>query len=95
VGGKWTIENPANPEDNLADKWNKDARIPITFFRWAATAKDQLIDSLLLSDEDFRAKAEAAFGKSAIQKGWGSKYNAEAPKAIAPNSYAKPWRNQL
>lgn len=94
TSGKWVIENPANPEDNLANKWNQDSRIPATFFRWVAAVKEQLIDSLHLSDESFRAKAEAAFGSSVIQRGWGSKYNAEPARIIRPGSTAKPWRKQ-
>ncbi len=27
-GGKWYIQNPANSEDDLADQWNSDSRIP-------------------------------------------------------------------
>ena len=91
--GNWIIKNPANPEDNLANKWNEDSRIPEVFFKWAIVAKEQLIDSLQLSDEDFRAKAEAAFGRSIVQRGWGSKYNAELPRIISPDNYAKPWRD--
>ena len=65
----------------------------MTFFKWITVAKKQLIDSLQLSDEDFRAKAEAAFGRSIVQRGWGSKYNAELPRIISPDNYAKPWRD--
>lgn len=94
TSGKWVIENPANPEDNLADKWNQDSRIPTTFFRWVAAVKEQLIDSLQLSDESFRAKAEAAFGSSVIKRSWGSKYNAEPARTFNSGGTAKPWRTQ-
>lgn len=89
---KWIIENPANPEDNLADKWNLDSRIPKLFFSWAEAAKDQLVDSLFLSDADFRAKVETAFGRSTVQNGWGSKYNPEPPRIIPSHNSPKPWR---
>ena len=65
----------------------------MTFFKWITVAKKQLIDSLQLSDEDFRAKAEAAFGRLAVQNSWGSKYNAEPPKVISSSNYAKPLCN--
>ncbi len=92
--GKWIIENPANPEDNLADKWNQDASIPTYFFAWAKAVREDLIDSLQMSDEDFRARAETAFGQKAVVSAWGVKYNKTAPKLIAPVIPAKPWRTQ-
>lgn len=92
--GKWIIENPANPEDNLADKWNQDASIPTHFFTWAKAVKEDLIDSLQMSDEDFRAKVETAFGQKAVANAWATKYNKVAPKPISPVSPAKPWRVQ-
>ncbi|WP_368293579.1 nucleotidyltransferase [Dehalobacter sp. TBBPA1] len=90
--GKWTIENPANPEDNLADQWNQDASIPTHFFAWAKAVREDLIDSLQLSDEDFRARAETAFGLKVVASTWGTKYNKVAPKPVSPIIPAKPWR---
>lgn len=49
--GKWYISNPANPEDNLADKWNQNERIPAHFFRWVKAVKDDLIESLQQDDD--------------------------------------------
>ena len=92
--GKWIIENPANPEDNFADKWNQDASIPMYFFRWAKVVREDLIESLQMSDEDFRAKAETAFGQKAVASAWGTKYNKVAPKPVSPVIPAKPWRAQ-
>ena len=37
--GNWNIPNPANPEDNLADRWNKDSKIPYYFFPLAQSSK--------------------------------------------------------
>ena len=54
--GKWYISNPANPEDNLADKWNQNERIPTHFFRWVKAVKDDLIESLQ-QDDDLRFRA--------------------------------------
>lgn len=93
-GGKWIIVNPANPEDNLADQWNQDASIPKHFFVWAKAVREDLIDSLQMSDEDFRAKAETAFGLMTVANAWGNKYNKFAPKPVIPVIPAKPWRLQ-
>lgn len=32
--GKWVIENPADPEENFADKWNSDPKLAAAFFLW-------------------------------------------------------------
>lgn len=62
--GKWYISNPANPEDNLADKWNQNERIPAHFFRWVKAVKDDLIESLQQDDDQrFRASIENGLGK--------------------------------
>lgn len=94
IGGMWIIENPANPEDNLADQWNQDASIPMHFFVWAKVVREDLIDSLQMSDEDFRAKAETAFGHMAVASAWGTKYNKAIPKPISSVNPAKPWSVQ-
>ena len=49
--GRWYISNPANPEDNLADKWNQDGRIPMYFFRWVKAVRADLIESLQQESE--------------------------------------------
>ncbi|MCW3491339.1 nucleotidyltransferase domain-containing protein [Dethiobacter alkaliphilus] len=92
--GKWFIENPANPEDNLADQWNQDGSIPAHFFAWAKVVREDLIDSLQMSNEDFRARAETAFGQKAVASAWGNKYNNVAPKPVSPVTPAKPWREK-
>ena len=91
--GKWYIANPANPEDNLADQWNKDARIPEYFFRWAKAAKSDLIESLHL-DEDvqFRAAVENGFGRNAVSSALGNKYfGTTSPRNIISQTAAKPY----
>lgn len=92
--GKWIIENPANPEDNLADQWNQNASIPKYFFMWAKAVQEDLIDSLQMSEEDFRTRAEAAFGQKIVASTWGTKYHKVAPKPVSPVVPAKPWRAQ-
>lgn len=90
--GIWKIENPANPKDNLADKWNTNPEIPKRFFLWAAAVKDQLIDSLDLDDETFRAKAETAFGYNVVSTAWNNKYNPVKPKPVSTAVPSRPWR---
>lgn len=92
--GKWIIENPANPEDNLADQWNQDASIPTHFFAWAQAVREDLIDSLQMSDADFRVRAENAFGQKVVASVWGIKYNTVTPKPVSPVIPVRPWRAQ-
>lgn len=93
LNGKWIIINPANPKDNLANKWNINPEIPKRFFLWVKTAKMQLIDALELSDMEFRANAETALGKHNVETVWGKKYNSDPPKPFIENP-AKPWRER-
>ena len=92
--GKWRIENPANPEDNLANKWNQDNRIPAYFFRWVKAVKTDLIESLQQEDEQqFRAAIENGFGKTSVTAVLGKKYcKLISPKPIASQGVAKPYR---
>ncbi len=93
--GKWYISNPANPEDNLADKWNQDDRIPEYFFRWVKTAKSDLIESLQQDDDkQFRAAIENGLGSTAVSAVLGKKYcGMVPPKQIAPQTAARPYLN--
>ncbi len=86
------IENPANPEDNLANAWNENPAIPKQFLLWADSVKKDLIESTGLGAADFRARAETAFGPATIAKNWGTKYNSSPAKPILGEHPAKPWR---
>lgn len=88
--GKWVIQNPADPGDNLADKWNTNPAIPQVFFAWVSICREDLIKSLSLSDAQFRTSAANAFGVDTIQKNWGNKYQTVAPKPINTVSASKP-----
>ena len=89
--GIWKIENPANPEDNLADKWNENADIPKLFFKWVQSCRIDLIDSMQLPDDQFRTRIENAFGADTVKRNWGSKYSVSAPKPIYATSASKPY----
>lgn len=87
---KWQVINPANPEDNLADKWNITADIPIRFFNWIKTAKKDLVDSMTFKDAEFRIFSENAFTPELVKSLWGTKYNTSTAKPITHPP--KPWR---
>ncbi len=92
---KWYLSNPANPEDNLIDKWNSDSQIPELFFRWANSIRSDLITTLNNADDiNFRNTIENAFGKKTVATGWGNKYQSTftPPKKIEVTSAAKPYR---
>ena len=93
--GKWYISNPANPEDNLADKWNSNSKIPECFFRWVSAAKTDLIDGLQLDDDrQFRALLESGFGETTVSNVLGKKYCGETPpRLVVPKTAAKPYRS--
>lgn len=90
--GRWILENPANPEDNLADQWNLDSKIPERFFRWINTARGDLLDALLLENASFRSTMETAFRQDIISSVWKDKYHAVPPTPVSNTSTAKPWK---
>lgn len=93
--GKWYISNPANPEDNLADKWNQDGRIPMHFFRWVKAVRADLIESLHQENEQqFRTAIENGLGSMSVSSVLGKKYcSTTPPKPIVLQGAAKPYRS--
>ena len=73
--GEWIIQNPADPDDNLADKWNENPMISQYFFQWIGTCTKDLVEALSLPDQQFRSTMENAFGAATIKKNWANKYN--------------------
>lgn len=92
---KWKIANPANPEDNLADSWNQNSKIPEAFFNWIVVCKEDLLNALDLPDDRFRTSAENTFGVKNVRDSWGSKYHPVTPKPIITTSAAKPYQASL
>ena len=90
--GRWILENPANPEDNLADQWNTDDKISQRFYRWIRTAYDDLINSSSLEDSEFRSKMETAFRPDIVASLWSNKYQKASPIPV-PATAAKPWKS--
>ena len=92
--GVWWISNPANPEDNLANKWNSDSNIPIVFFKWIEVVKHDLVSSLQFEDlSKFRMAIENGLGNTVVSYVLGEKYCKKiAPKPIVSSTAAKPYR---
>lgn len=90
--GKWTIQNPANPDDNLADRWNLDDRIPTYFFRWVNSAQLDLIDHLRQQDDiQFRAILENSFGDNTVNRLLGRKYKNAPVREINSETAPRPY----
>jgi len=51
-GGKFNIPNPANPEENFADKWNEDEKLSSAFFDWISNARDTFCRNVLKERTD-------------------------------------------
>jgi hypothetical protein len=61
---RWIIENPVNPGENFADRWNDpDSKKPEAFFRWVNWVQED-IDELLnaASAGELSKRLTAAFG---------------------------------
>jgi len=56
VGGKWTIENPTNPGENFAERWNDEgsrrAEAFFTWINWLQEDLDELLNVASASDLD-------------------------------------------
>lgn len=49
VGSLYIIENPVDPQENFADKWNVEPEKAMAFYRWVAAARKELVDGPLES----------------------------------------------
>lgn len=45
--GQYYIPNPANLDENFADKWNENPELSKTFFNWVSNAKNVFCDNVL------------------------------------------------
>ena len=66
VNGKsyWSIKNPANSGENLADKWCADSSYAVEFFRWVKQAQSDLVDILETGKpDDIIAKFKFCLGE--------------------------------
>lgn len=90
---KWIVANPADPEDNLADKWNTDERIPQVFFKWITTMKEDLFDLLAQNDDmQFGVFLENSFGAYVPNNAIVKKYrNTRVATPINATTASKPY----
>lgn len=42
----WSIKNPTNASENIADRWNTNGQYATEFFRWVKQAQNDLVDIL-------------------------------------------------
>lgn len=62
----WSIKNPADSNENLANRWNDDPQYSIEFFKWIKQAKNDLIDMLDFSKDDILAKIKYCLGEDVV-----------------------------
>lgn len=91
--GEWIVSNPADPEDNLANKWNVDDRIPHTFFKWISTIKKDLFELLEQNDDkQFGVFLENSFGAYTSDNAIIKKYRTScAATPINVSTASKPY----
>ena len=95
--GKWYIGNPANPEENFADRWHEDNHARArAFFSWVEAFKKDFVDILTaVEPEMVRNRLAAALGTSVVSSRLGLIVPAAAafsPPKIHISTPAKPWR---
>lgn len=86
---KWTILNPVNSDDNLADQWNEDSEKAKLFFQWIDCLKK---DFLTEDDKEYFYSLRNIFGESYLNSKIDiSKFEKEIEqKKEVPKS--TPWR---
>ncbi len=62
----WSIKNPADSNENLANRWNDAPQYSIEFFKWIKQAKNDLIDILDFSKDDILAKIKYCLGEDVV-----------------------------
>jgi len=50
--GNFSIENPVNQDENFADKWNENEKLPLAFFDWINSARDTFCRDVLKKEKD-------------------------------------------
>lgn len=93
----WSIKNPANSGENLADKWSKDTTYVTEFFRWIKQVQKDLVDILDEGNkpEDIIAKIKYCLGEDVANSLGGFNFS-EATKPVPMNKQGfipKPYKN--
>ncbi|MCG8539857.1 MAG: nucleotidyltransferase [Clostridia bacterium] len=94
IDGKWEIKNPVNPNDNLADAWNYDERLPKAFFAWCQLVRDDFNNIINNENKSFVNKLENSFGSNFVKSNFAvDKYlDVELQNNISNIRQVKPWR---
>jgi hypothetical protein len=67
--GKWLVENPVNPQENFADKWNEQPERAVRFFEWLDILEVDLANAQRQSDlNQFAQALTPAFGKELVER---------------------------
>lgn len=67
--GQFRIENPVDPRENFADKWNENPLKAKAFYSWLKTAKDDLKDLLSLNGwDELTKRGGEIFGELAVRR---------------------------
>lgn len=94
IDENWVIENPVNPEDNLADSWNENPLIAKAFFDWSKCVYRDFLESNEKTDEEYINILESALGSDFVRKSIDlRKYlpSIVATKPIIQSNQSKPW----
>lgn len=86
---EWVIENPVNPEENFADRWNDEgSKKPDAFFQWVNWVQED-IDAILntASRDELESTLSGAFGGLAGKRIAG-KYQGPVPGTYHPPTSA-------
>ena len=89
----WSIKNPADSNENLANRWNDAPQYSIEFFKWIKQAKNDLIDILDFSKDDILAKIKYCLGEdvSMMLKSFNFEYGSVSrpveDNAVLPKPY--------
>lgn len=92
--GNWVIENPVNPEDNLADSWNDNPTIAKAFFDWSKCVSRDFLELKETRDEEYITLLESSLGSVFVRSSMDvKKYypSIVAAKPIVQSSQSKPW----
>lgn len=89
---EWHIDNPANPQDNLADSWNDVEGMAKTFFSWLDIMAKDLVESLNLEDNQFGTILESAFGYDTVNRNLSmDKYKVKKAIEFTKEQQKSPW----
>ncbi len=87
IDGKWVIENPTNPGENFADRWNDEGSQRVdAFFEWLDWVREDLDDLLnVASEKELDRLLRKSFGETPGKR-VASAYQGPLPGAYQPST---------